>query len=324
MVKDEQKALARTCLQSAYPSKVRGDYPMGIQFRFIPNITDPDFAVSPSARNIASRLKAKQASFLERSITRQNTHFRDIFAKHEYDKNISLLKVLMAMRSKKYPERQLFTCIEQEVEDGEVTIQYAEELENEADGVIPVLPLYLEGQFGKGVRKWVKPSASIGTHGYEYNKKLNKVIPNDENPIQMVNKEWSQRVDNNEEYSFSDSDSESDEEGFAIEFGELDLDNSKRRSNLGDDTGSLGTLGMDKAVGFKNSDSEESNSTSTEEREGPKSVTPNKGNDKEILRDDLDLLRLIKGNDDIMKLVSQALKNNHTVPSKQDGDGSVT
>ena len=182
----------------------------------------------------------------------------------------------------------------------------------------------MEGQFGRGVKKWVKPSASIGTHGYEYNKKLNKVIPNDENPIQMVNKEWSQRVDNNEEYSFSDTDSESEEEGFAIEFGELDLDNIKRRSNLGDDSGSLGTLGMAKAVGFKNMEEEESISSSTGEEDRPTKVTPNKGSSKELVSNDMDLLKLVKGNEEIMKLVSQTLKNNHTVSSKQDGDGSVT
>ena len=320
MVKDEQKALARSCLQVAYPSKVRGDYPMGIQFRFIPNIADPDFAVSPSARTIASRLKAKQASFLDRCITRQNTHFKDIFAKHEYDNNITLLQILMAMKSKKYPDRQLFTCIEQEVEDGVVQFQYAEELENEADGIIPVLPLYLEGQFGKGTSKWIKPSASIGTYGYEYDKDMNKVIPNNENPIQMVNKDWEQRVANKDDYSLSDLESDSDMEEFAIEFGELDLKNSSRISNLGDDSGSLGTLGLAKAVEFVNVDkAEEDNSNNM-----PKEVTPGKREDILVPVEDMRLLQMIKGNKDILDLIKRTVNNNPAVPSKQDGDGSVT
>ena len=86
---DNQKDLVRKCLASIYPSSIGEDYPMGIRFRFIPNTVDPDFAVPPAMKSIALKLKAKQASFLNSSITHQSKHLKDIFAQHEYDPNKS-------------------------------------------------------------------------------------------------------------------------------------------------------------------------------------------------------------------------------------------
>lgn len=322
-VSDEDKALARTCLASAYPSKVRGDYPLGIQFRFVPNTADPDFAVPPSARTIASRLKAKQASFLDRRISRQNRHFKDIFALHEFDANISLLKILMSLKSKRFPERQLFTCIEQDFEDGEVYFQYSEELEDEADGVIPVIPLFLEGQFGKGVKKWIKPSATIGTQGYKYDKKANKVTPDGKNPLMMVNQDWHQRVEISDDYSLSDHDSDDDLEGFAIEFGELDLANGNRTSNLGDDSESLGTMGLLEPDNFREPEEEDDDSLSSEQQ--PQGTLSEENQRKtRISRKDFELLSRMKQDKNIMKLVLNNMPNTNTVSSKQDGDGSVT
>ena len=321
-VSDDDKAIARTCLASAYPSKVRGDYPLGIQFRFIPNTSDPDFAVPPSAKVIASRLKAKQASFLTRSISRQNKHFRDIFAKHDYDDNISLLQVLMALKSKRYPDRQLFTCIEQDLEDGLVYFQYAEELEDEADGIIPVIPLFLEGQFGSGVRKWLKTSAEIGTEGYKYDKNNNTVIPKKDNPLQLVNQNWQQRLDNQDEYLLSDDDSEEESNAFVIEFGELDLNNENRKSNLGDDTESLGTLGLADAKHFKRIENDVSSSERSESSDD--SSDSERAHSKRISKKDLDLLSKMKSDEQLMKLVYATLNPQNTVSSKQDGDGDIT
>ena len=120
MVKDEDKPLARSCFSTLFPSKPRRDYPISIQYRFLPNTADTDFAISKTARKIAQRLMTKQASFLDNCIQREHRHFKDIFVVHDTMPNITLLGVLMALKSKRFPERQLFLCIEQEIEDGPV------------------------------------------------------------------------------------------------------------------------------------------------------------------------------------------------------------
>ena len=73
---------------------------MGIQYRFVPNTADTDFVVSTKAREIARRLKNKQAGFLDNLISRDNNHIKSIFKNHPKDENINLLKILSALRSK--------------------------------------------------------------------------------------------------------------------------------------------------------------------------------------------------------------------------------
>ena len=172
--------------------------------------------------------------------------------------NITLIKVLMALKSKRFSERQLFLCIVQEFKDGPVLFQYSLELEDEADGIIPVIPLYLEGKFGQGIRKWMKPSATIGTAGYEYDIKSNKVVPHGNNILNNLNEDWEQRINkyDYDDYSLSDVGSEDEQGGFAIEFGELDFDNNKKKSNLNDDSASLGTMGIQFPPEFIHEDSD--------------------------------------------------------------------
>ena len=211
MVPDDTKAIARSCLAKLFPSKPRGDYPLGIQYRFVPNTADTDFAISKTARRIAQRLMTKQASFLDNCVQREHRHFNDLFVSHDTMPNISLIKILMALKSKRFPERQLFLCIEQEFEEGPVIFQYSSELEDEADGIIPVLPLYLEGKFGKGISKWLRPSATIGTSGYEYDSTSNKVIPQGNNILNNLNDDWEQIINTYDYDDLSLSDVGSDD-----------------------------------------------------------------------------------------------------------------
>ena len=72
----------------------------------------------------------------------------------------------MGMKFNQFSERQLFLYIEQEIEDSPVFFQYSSEFVDEADGIIMVIPLYVEGNFGTIIAKWIKPSSTIGTKVY--------------------------------------------------------------------------------------------------------------------------------------------------------------
>ena len=115
MVRDEDKELVRSYFSTLFPIKPRGDYPLGIQYRFVPNTANTDFAISKTTRKISQRLMTKQAGFLNNYINREHRHFKELFVIHEIMPNITLLKVFMARESKRFPERQLFVCIEQEI-----------------------------------------------------------------------------------------------------------------------------------------------------------------------------------------------------------------
>lgn len=221
IVDNAVKAKARACLAKTFPSKVKGDYPLGIQYRFVTNIADTDFVVSSKARDIAKRFKNKQASFLDNIIRRENNHIKSIFKNHPKDENINLLKILTTLRSKKYPNRQLFVSIEQEYYEGPVIFQYSSEMENEADGIIPVIPLYIKGLFGDMDNYWFKPSADIGIEGYEYLHKERRVVPSKSNVLANLDENWDQSMMRYDDDSISDYESEGDDDygGFSIELG---------------------------------------------------------------------------------------------------------
>ena len=350
MVPDDAKAITRSCLSKLFPSKPRGDYPLGIQYRFVPNTADTDFAISKTARRIAQRLMTKQASFLDNCIQREHRHFNDLFITHDSMPNITLIKVLMALKSKRFPERQLFLCIEQEYEEGPVFFQYSSELEDEADGIIPVIPLYLEGKFGQGISKWMKPSATIGTAGYTYDSKSNKVIPQGNNILNNLNDDWEQRINkyDNDDDSLSDIGSDDGQSGFAIEFGELDFDNDKRLSNLNDDTASLGTMGIQFPPDFIHDDSDNSDAgkdtpnrgTQQGSIPGPASVlasliTPSSSAPEvssslklppkieSLPEEDRRAFMKLINNVEMMKLLQEIPPLENTAPSKQDGGGDL-
>ena len=77
----------------------------------------------------------------------------------------------------------------------------------------------------------MKPSSSIGTEGYEYDKTSNRVVPNGSNILSNLNEDWNQRINKYEydEDSLSDDESDNGMGGFAIEFGNLDFDNNNRK-----------------------------------------------------------------------------------------------
>ena len=76
--------------------------------------------VSSKARDISKCLKNKQAGFLDNLIVREINHIKSIFKEHPKDENINLLTILSALRSKKFPTRQLLVSIEQEYDEGPV------------------------------------------------------------------------------------------------------------------------------------------------------------------------------------------------------------
>ena len=231
--------------------------------------------------------------------------------------------------------------------------QYSAELVEEVDGIIPVIPLYLEGNFGASITKWMKPSSSIGTEGYEYDKTSNRVVPNGSNILSNLNEDWNQRI-NMYEYdddSLSDDVSDDGMGGFAIEFGNLDFDNNNRKSNLNDETRSLGTMNIQLPLDFVQDDDNDDSDQSLEtkpyglrqgEAQGPASylmdpsmVTPTPAEwntrvvhpppiENTIREEDKQIFIRLLGHKDMMHILQELPPLENTAPSKQDGGGDDT
>jgi hypothetical protein len=116
----------------------------------------------PRTRVIAEKLRFKQASFMDNLIERRSSHFNNLNSSLDSSPNIVLSKVLMSMKSKRFPSRHIFVSVEQSYYGAPIRFQYILELSAEADALISVPPLALQGIYGDETDKWFKFLARIG------------------------------------------------------------------------------------------------------------------------------------------------------------------
>ena len=67
--------------------------------------------------------------------------------------------------------------VQQQYDDEPVTFSYMAEVSQEVAGILPILPLLLEGRLGLTVSRYFRSSYSIETEGYTWDEGLGKVIP---------------------------------------------------------------------------------------------------------------------------------------------------
>jgi hypothetical protein len=156
-----------------------------------------------------------------------------------------LSKVLMSMKSKQFPSRHLFISVEQSYDGAPVRFQYTSELSTEADALIPVLPLALQGIYGDESDKWFKFLARIGIEGFSFDKAKNRIVPTGNNTFDDLDQTWDQHAEGfKEEDLWMEGDDNEDDEfgGFAIDLGVIDLDSREGRAAiLSDDSALVGT-----------------------------------------------------------------------------------
>jgi hypothetical protein len=138
---------------------------------------------SPRTRVIAKKLRFKQASFMDNLIERHSLDFIDLKSSLDSFSNIVLSKVLMSMKSKRLSSRHLFVSVQKAYDGAPVRFQYTSELSTEADALIPVLTLALQGIYGDATDKWCKFSARIGIEGFTFDKGKNRIVPTGNNTL---------------------------------------------------------------------------------------------------------------------------------------------
>ena len=150
----------------------------------------------------------------------------------------------------------MFLCVEQDYKDDPVIVQYSNLMEQEADGIILVMTLYLQGKFGTEANKWFKASFEIGSNSYVYDDEHDRVVPAADSILQVMNDEWDQAMDEYDIDSLSDHGSLDGCNGFSIEFGALNLDARGTKTTLKDDSESAGIMGFQKPMDITNAPDE--------------------------------------------------------------------
>ena len=124
--------------------------------------------------------------------------------------------------------------IQQQCDDEPVPFSYMTEISQEVAGILPILPLLLEGRLGLTVLRYFRSSYSIRTKGYEWNAGLDKVISTRaDNYLEEIDRHWIQYTEDydtrNKHYK------DEGHSGFAINVGSFDIEGALGRPRLMED-----------------------------------------------------------------------------------------
>ena len=109
---DTKTSEGRKCYNEVFGSKNSGGYPSGQVLRFIPEISDPQYPVSPAMRAKVIKMMSKENSFLNSVVTIPTTTITGL---HVYNDDIghSLCQILMGLQIGADKDAPLFLSVEE-------------------------------------------------------------------------------------------------------------------------------------------------------------------------------------------------------------------
>ena len=187
-------------LRKIYPSTPlpRTSYPEGIQYRFVPNILNSNRVIAPKVRVTINNLILKQHAFNKQIQQLSYPHIQNIHKEGKFFVTPTLYKLLMCIKSTRFPDRYLFVAVEQDFKYGPTIFYYLPEMYDELQSTIPALPLIIQGNFGKTqADEWFSHSSWHATADWEYqyvdpsNKALGAMlVPSQAEDFVNMDTEW--------------------------------------------------------------------------------------------------------------------------------------
>ena len=101
VVPEDKNFQAKKSLKVIYPSIPRQNYPEGIQWRAIENITDRDFTVTEQSAIVVEKIKCKQNTFLQNLCTTEYRHLKNVNTEIETEPYLPLSHILMSLKAYK-------------------------------------------------------------------------------------------------------------------------------------------------------------------------------------------------------------------------------
>jgi hypothetical protein len=240
-----EKSCVRKLLKLVHPSRPTTDYPQGIQLRAIEDTADPDFPVPKRARAIADRMRTKQNHFLKSLVVTHYENFKNIHSTISHPKDLILSQLLYNWRSSEDSSTLLFIMIEQDYEEGPTKFSYLASLQDEVASILPVLPLVLMGRLGPAALAWLLPSHTLGMDGNQYDPTTDRVVPIDAGSILAdIDRHWEQSDEGFTGHADLAAAVTESYNGFAINIGDLFVNEPTCSRILGDNTASVATLGI--------------------------------------------------------------------------------
>jgi hypothetical protein len=154
----------RRALDKIYGENV-DDHPLGRKMRFVPNISDMGFLTTGATRKMVEKSVKEQRLFTTQVSSAISYMISDL---DSFDSTIgkTLRQALMQMRSKQFPDQNLFLAVDTSWNGSFVSFLFKKDLEAEVNGILPALPLVLQHKMGATVWNWFNEEAHTSTAGY--------------------------------------------------------------------------------------------------------------------------------------------------------------
>ena len=146
LLENNRKAAARILRIFSSANKV--GFPLGHEYWFVPNTIDSQMPTPKKRLVNAEKMQERQRIFLSKIQIVPSYHICALDSGLEVHNNISLRQAIMAMKSTKFPDVNLFRSVNQKVYEGRVYFVVHEKFLAEANEVVPILARIMEIKYG--------------------------------------------------------------------------------------------------------------------------------------------------------------------------------
>ena len=149
----DKTSRARNALINLYSSKAKGEYPLGTQARFIPDVTDSRFIRTPESVQSYSNSLKKHIQFMKSTST--HSYFNIVELDHYLDKHdMTLREAITHIFSVTQTSWPLFVAVYTSYNGDRINFAFRTELYDEAVTMISALPIFLEAHLSSSIWNW--------------------------------------------------------------------------------------------------------------------------------------------------------------------------
>jgi hypothetical protein len=195
---------ARRALVSLYSSSANGQYPLGVQARFIPNVYDARFIRSPDSLLSHTNSLKKHVKFMN-STTMTSCHTIIELDHFNADVGMTLRQAIMSIFSSSGNNCTLFVAVDLSYYGDCVNFAYREDLENEAITMISALPLFLYASLGRqSIWNWFTSDARHEASYYTWDMDRGIVANDEVSTTDTKLPSWEQLDDDDEDFELGE------------------------------------------------------------------------------------------------------------------------
>jgi hypothetical protein len=175
----KQAVDARDRYNRVFGSRKEGGYPQGMKLRFVPDVADARFPVTPNTRMKAVKMMSKQKAFMANTKVVHTDTIAGLHTVLEKVGSYSLCQILMAIRSRDDAAMGLFIAIDEQHADGAYTTAFTvhNDRYEEAIGLIPLFCIIYEAKFGIAARQWFTEESKVVDLKYKWDAVEGQVVP---------------------------------------------------------------------------------------------------------------------------------------------------